>query len=59
MNYHCPACRKLIAREDRRRVEGARLKAMSGAILIQYEKEAPKLRCPCGKLIILLKGSLS
>jgi hypothetical protein len=56
----CPACRKPLAKLDRRKREGEQLVPLPGVTLI-YRKElnqAPYLRCACGHVLILLSGSV-
>ena len=57
--HTCPACRKPLAKLDRRKRQGEQLVPLAGVILI-YRKElnqAPYLRCVCGHVLILLSGS--
>lgn len=56
MTYRC-SCGRVVARTDLR-TEGREIKPMNGATLCVRAQEAPRLSCPCGKTIILLKGSL-
>lgn len=54
--HTCPACKKIVAKEDRRRKQP--LYALPGAVLTQRDHEAPRVKCACGKVLILLKGAL-
>ena len=47
----CPRCGKVVAK----RFADGSLKDVCGA-LVQQPKQAPKLRCPCGLLIVFLEG---
>lgn len=53
---HCPSCREPVAKFDRRRKQP--LQPCNGAILTTGHNEAPRLKCPCGVVVILLEGSL-
>ena len=57
MIYKCPTCQRPIAKEDRRKKE-MNLTIMPGVKAMVRQGECPKFRCPCGKYIFLLKGSL-
>ena len=50
----CSACKKVIARQDGRRKNSGHLALLSGAKLMLRKGEAPRLRCSCGKVMILL-----
>lgn len=54
----CSSCGKVIAREDRRRTRQGTLVPLSGTKLETSAKQAPRLICPCGKITVLLQGSL-
>lgn len=58
MKYKCPECGKVVAMEGKSK-KTYNLTAVGNARLVLHEKSAPKVRCSCGKSIILLKGSLS
>lgn len=55
VQYKCPGCNKIVAKEDRRR--RLSLVVVSPATMIQTHQQAPRIRCECGKAIVLLKGS--
>ena len=55
MNYSCAECRKVVAKEDRRR-KIPELVAVSGASVERHHQQAPRLRCPCGHVTILIRG---
>ena len=57
MNHRCPKCKTILAKEDLRKKKEKSLKVIAGELLSK-ENTAPKLRCPCGQLVVLLKGSL-
>jgi predicted RNA-binding Zn-ribbon protein involved in translation (DUF1610 family) len=57
--YSCPGCRKVLAHEDRHRAAPA-LTLLDGVQLETPAKQAPRLRCQsCGRVVILLEGSLA
>ena len=56
MTIQCPGCKMIILREDRRRKQP--LREMNGAVLTLDQRQAPRIRCKCGKLVVLLKASL-
>lgn len=58
MMHKCPSCKKNIAREDNRRIKKGVMIPLAGARITQNIGEAPRIKCLCGKVIILLKGSL-
>lgn len=59
MNYTCHRCKKVMAKEDRRRKEARQLVAVGESTLLQRENEAPRIKCGnCGHVTILLKGSI-
>lgn len=55
VQYKCPGCNKVVAKEDRRR--RVSLVVVPPATMIQSHQQAPRIRCECGKAIVLLKGS--
>lgn len=57
MIYKCPACRKPAAKVDRRRTD-RRPVGMNGASVHLNPGVAPRVRCSCGHLLILMKGKL-
>lgn len=57
MTVNCPCCRMPIAKEDRRRKQD-NLTMMNGAKLTERKNEAPRVRCSCGHVTILLKGKV-
>ena len=54
--HKCPRCGKAIAREGRK--DGL-LRPVGGASLSTHGDvgQAPRVRCPCGRVIILLRGT--
>lgn len=58
MVYSCPSCRKVVAKEERRKHSHGSLVKVGDAQLVIRSGEAPKVRCSCGKCIILLKASV-
>ena len=54
--HDCPSCQRTIAKEDRRRRKP--LIPTAGVRLVERDKEAPRLVCVCGKVVILLRASL-
>lgn len=57
MNYSCPKCHKIIAKEDRRKRHQQSLVALHPAKLEIRVNEAPAVRCGfCNSRVILLKG---
>ena len=57
MDHKCPGCSKVVAKEDMRFTAQRKVKSMQGATLILEEGNAPKVRCRCGRILILLRGS--
>ena len=57
--YSCPSCSLVVAREDPRVDKPSVFVALSGAKMIIRPDDAPRVRCRCGQLTLLLKGSLS
>ena len=55
----CPRCENYIAKYDRRKKLEEQLIATYGAYLSQEPKQAPKVICPCGMVVILLEGSVN
>lgn len=56
----CPGCKKVMAREDgRKKGRPGALTPMPGVTLSAPSKLAPRLKCVCGRVLILLKGSLA
>jgi hypothetical protein len=58
MTYHCQRCNKVIAKEDRRRTRLGFLIPQNNAMIQERINEAPRIKCQCGLVTILLKGSL-
>lgn len=58
MTYSCPHCNKTIAQDnpDMEQIEFP-IVAVGKAVLSLALNRAPRVRCECGKLVILLKGS--
>lgn len=56
MKLRCENCRRLVLKTDRRRKIGHQLIAMNGAELENFPRQAPRLRCMCGRVIVLLEG---
>lgn len=55
--HECSGCGRLLAKEDRRRREGERLRLAPGVELeTPAVGRAMQLKCPCGLVLILLKG---
>jgi hypothetical protein len=59
VNYTCPGCGTLVLKRDRRRKGNAQLQVKNEATLVLTDRMAPKVRCRCGKVIILVQGSLT
>ncbi len=57
MNHKCYHCKLVIAKEDRRR-KPPRLEAGPGALVERFHNQAPRIKCSCGRITILLKGSV-
>ncbi len=55
MNYHCADCKKVIAKEDRRR-KLRELVPVGGGSIDRFHQQAPRLKCPCGVVTILIRG---
>lgn len=55
---HCVKCGVTIARTDNRRRLDDRTMPKSPAVLERPARQAPRLRCGCGHVTILLKGIL-
>lgn len=53
----CARCRTLVAATVRRD-DGWQLVPLNGATLLEQRGRAPRVRCPCGVVSILLDGSL-
>ena len=56
--HSCPKCRRMMAKQDRRVKKHDGIIPFKGVNLTVKENEAPRLKCSCGKVIILLKASL-
>lgn len=52
MRLSCPACNRMIA-QDR----GSGLESVSGARVVVAENQAPRIECPCGHVVIVVKES--
>lgn len=50
----CSACGRTVAWQDRDGLKPAR-----GVVLKERMEEAPRLRCPCGNVMILTKGAVT
>jgi hypothetical protein len=59
VNVVCPQCKKVVARQVWRKNLKEELIPMPGTKLEVRMKEAPKLRCKCGHLLVLLRGATS
>ena len=55
MIYNCPDCKRLLAKEDRRKKV---LETVQGTTIDQSPRVAPRFVCQCGKVIIFVKGRL-
>ena len=53
--YHCEGCKKMLAKEDRRRREGNQLVMVNGTKLEAHPNMAPRFKCVCGRYNILVK----
>ncbi len=61
MNVSCPACQRLVARSDKRRKneqQAGWLRSVKGSKVRAIPGLAPRITCPCGHTVILLKGSV-
>ncbi len=59
MIVYCPGCQKILLKEDRRAGRRRTCYRMVSALeIVERPNEAPRVRCWCGQLVILLKGSL-
>lgn len=60
MKYKCPNCRKMVARDGKTETEDGEtieiVIPVRGARLETREREAPRVKCVCGKTVIILKG---
>ena len=54
----CPNCQTILAKEDRRIKKRSNLVLVHALSLDQPAKQASRIKCPCGKTIVLIKGSL-
>jgi len=54
----CARCGKVVAKEDRR-FKGEQLQPRNGATISFPEGQAPRVRCACGMLTIVIRGMLS
>lgn len=57
MKILCPSCRAVMASEDRR-YKPPKLTLSRGVQMLEKDREAPSIKCVCGKRTILLKGQL-
>lgn len=55
-SYACPDCRRPLVRVDRRCKQP--LRAVGGASLDLRPGLAPRVKCSCGKTLVLLEGKL-
>ena len=58
MHYTCPKCRLVVVRSDSRYQQADVYTALSGAKILERVNEAPRVRCRCGHLSVLLRASL-
>lgn len=59
MIVYCPGCQKILLKEDQRRTtRRLHYRMVSALEIVQRSNEAPRVRCRCGQLVILLKGSI-
>lgn len=61
IQHHCSRCGKLMAEERTRRSsanEKPKIRLREGADLVNDLGMAPRVKCACGLLHILVKGSL-
>lgn len=56
--YICPGCQRLLVKEDLRKSGRSCYRMVSALEIVQRPNEAPRVRCRCGQLVILLKGSV-
>lgn len=57
--HKCPSCSRVIARSRSKRTgAGQRLEPLPGVALEVKTGIAPRLKCWCGRVLILLKGAL-
>lgn len=54
----CPRCESYIGKYDRRKKRENQLSPINGASLSTTPKQAPKITCTCGMVVVILKGSL-
>lgn len=52
--HHCSRCQKLVATSTRNPKRAPRVH--NGATLLARAHEAPRVRCVCGLVMILLRG---
>lgn len=58
MTLTCDGCGRQLAKEDKRRRLAERLRLAEGVTLEQEaEGRATRLKCPCGRVLILLRGA--
>lgn len=53
--FMCPGCRRIVAKHGRR----FSIITHNQATLERRALEAPRIKCACGKVIILLRGELT
>ncbi len=58
MNFVCSSCKRIVGRENKEAPPGEELTVLEGAVLEVRTNEAPRIKCNCGRTMILLKGSL-
>lgn len=58
MIQRCLTCLRIIATDERKFSPEGKVIAVNGARISERLNEAPRVRCPCGQLVIFLKGSL-
>jgi hypothetical protein len=55
--FACPGCARVVARFDRRRKEALVVVAPATMQSSAEAKEAPRVRCACGKSIVVIRGN--
>ena len=57
--HYCQNCHRLVCKESSDpHYKHGRLKLSPGTQLQKRAAEAPRIKCSCGQLMILLKGSV-
>ena len=57
MVYKCPVCDKIILREYKKRDPA--FEARNGATLLLDPHSAPRVRCGCGRVVVVIKATLA